>query len=40
VLIVTLAIRAGGRRWYFPGILAATAVHSLYNLTFILGVVR
>ena len=40
VLIVTLAIRTGGRRWYFPGILAATAVHSLYNLYFILGMVR
>jgi RsiW-degrading membrane proteinase PrsW (M82 family) len=37
VLIVTLALRTGGKRWYFPGILAATAVHSLYNLTFILG---
>jgi ABC-type Na+ efflux pump permease subunit len=40
VLIVILAIRAGGRRWYLPGILAATAVHSLYNLTLVLGVAR
>ena len=40
VLIVTLTIRAGGRRWYFPGVLAATVVHSLYNLYFILGVAR
>jgi len=40
VLIVTLTIRAGGRRWYFPGVLAATVVHSLYNLYFILGAVR
>ena len=40
VLIVSLTIRAGGRRWYFPGILAATVVHSLYNLYFILGMAR
>jgi hypothetical protein len=40
VLIVILAIRTGGRRWYLPGILAATAVHSLYNLTLVLGVAR
>ena len=40
VLIVTLAIRTGGRRWYFPGVLAATVVHSLYNLYFILGAAR
>ena len=40
VLIVLLAIRTGGRRWYFPGILAATVVHSLYNLFFILGMAR
>jgi ABC-type Na+ efflux pump permease subunit len=40
VLIVTLALRSGGRRWYVPGILAATAVHSLYNLFFILGAMR
>jgi ABC-type Na+ efflux pump permease subunit len=40
VLIVILALRAGGRRWYLPGILAATALHSLYNLTFLLGVAR
>jgi ABC-type Na+ efflux pump permease subunit len=40
VLIVTLALSRGGRRWYLPGILAATAVHSLYNLFFILGAVR
>jgi ABC-type Na+ efflux pump permease subunit len=40
VLITTVALRAGGRAWYFPGILAATAVHSLYNLSLILGVAR
>jgi ABC-type Na+ efflux pump permease subunit len=40
VLIVTLSLRAGGRRWYLPGVLAATAVHSLYNLHFILGMMR
>jgi len=40
VFVVTLALSRGGRRWYLPGILAATAVHSLYNLFFILGAVR
>ena len=40
VLIVLLTVRAGGRRWYLPGILAATVVHSLYNLYFILGAGR
>jgi ABC-type Na+ efflux pump permease subunit len=40
VLIVTLTIRTGGRRWYLPGVLAATVVHGLYNLYFILGVAR
>lgn len=40
VLIVALALRAGGRRWYLPGILAATAVHALYNLSLISGVMR
>jgi len=39
-LIVTLILRLGGRRWYLPGILAATLVHSLYNLAFIQGLVR
>jgi ABC-type Na+ efflux pump permease subunit len=40
VLIVMLTVRTGGRRWYFPGVLAATVVHSLYNLYFILGAAR
>jgi len=40
VLIVILALRYGGRRWYLPGVLAATVVHALYNLTFILGAMR
>jgi ABC-type Na+ efflux pump permease subunit len=40
ILIVTLTLRVGGRRWYLPGILAATAVHSLYNLSLIAGVAR
>jgi RsiW-degrading membrane proteinase PrsW (M82 family) len=40
MFIVTLALSRGGTRWYLPGILAATAVHTLYNLTFILGAVR
>jgi ABC-type Na+ efflux pump permease subunit len=40
VLIVLLTLRTGGRRWYLPGVLAATAVHSLYNLSLILGMTR
>ena len=40
VLIVSLTNPGGGRRWYFPGVLAATVVHSLYNLYFILGMAR
>ena len=40
VLIVTLALSRGGRRWYVPGILAATAVHCLYNLSIIMGMIR
>jgi ABC-type Na+ efflux pump permease subunit len=38
VLMVLLALRTGGRRWYLPGILAAAAVHSLYNLSLLTGV--
>jgi ABC-type Na+ efflux pump permease subunit len=40
VLVVTLALSRGGRRWYLPGILAATGIHTLYNLYFILGAMR
>jgi len=39
VLIVILALRTGGRRWYLPGVLAAAVVHSLYNLSLLSGVV-
>lgn len=37
VFIVGASIRLLGRRGYIPGILAATAVHCLYNLYFIMG---
>jgi len=37
VLTVSLMLRAGGKRWYLPGLLAATVIHGLYNLYFILG---
>jgi ABC-type Na+ efflux pump permease subunit len=30
-------LKVGGRAWYLPGLFAATIVHSLYNLYFILG---
>jgi len=40
VLIVLLTIRTGGRKWYLPGVLAATVIHSLYNLYFVLGMAR
>ncbi|HVN66588.1 MAG TPA: ABC transporter permease [Methanomicrobiales archaeon] len=40
VLLVTLALSRGGRRWYVPGILSATAVHCLYNLSIIMGMLR
>ncbi len=40
VLVVILALRTGGRRWYLPGVLAATLLHSLYNLTLVLGFLR
>jgi uncharacterized integral membrane protein len=40
VLIVLLTLRTGGSRWYLPGVLAASALHSLYNLSLIPGVIR
>ncbi|MDD1659768.1 MAG: PrsW family intramembrane metalloprotease [Methanomicrobiales archaeon] len=40
VLAVSLVLRAGGKRWYLPGLLAATVIHGLYNLYFILGWMR
>jgi ABC-type Na+ efflux pump permease subunit len=40
VLAVSLVMRAGGKRWYLPGLFAATVIHGLYNLYFILGWMR
>lgn len=37
VLIVGASLKLGGRRGYIPGLLLATAVHSLYNLVLIMG---
>ncbi len=37
ILTVIVILKLGGRRAYVPGVLAATIVHSLYNLWFILG---
>ena len=40
VLVVSLVMRAGGTRWYLPGLMAATLIHGLYNLYFIMGWMR
>lgn len=40
ILVVACALKLGGRGWYLPGILAATLLHCLYNLYFILGWLR
>jgi ABC-type Na+ efflux pump permease subunit len=40
ILVVTCALKLGGRRWFIPGILAATLIHCLYNLYFIMGWLR
>jgi RsiW-degrading membrane proteinase PrsW (M82 family) len=40
ILIVACALKFGGRKWFIPGILAATLLHCLYNLYFILGWLR
>ncbi|WAC04871.1 MAG: PrsW family intramembrane metalloprotease [Methanoregula sp.] len=37
VFVVACALKSGGRKWYVPGLLAATVIHCLYNLYFILG---
>lgn len=39
VLIVGTAVLAGGRRGYVPGLVLATAVHVLYNLAVLQGVI-
>jgi RsiW-degrading membrane proteinase PrsW (M82 family) len=40
ITVVACALKLGGRGWYLPGILAATLLHCLYNLYFILGWLR
>ncbi len=40
VFVVACALKFGGRKWFVPGIFAATAIHCLYNLYFILGWLR
>ena len=37
VCIVAVSLKVGGKNWLVPGLLAATAVHCLYNLYFIMG---
>jgi ABC-type Na+ efflux pump permease subunit len=37
VCIVAVSLKIGGKNWLVPGLLAATAVHCLYNLYFIMG---
>ena len=37
VLIVGASLKAGGKRGYIPGLVLATAVHTLYNLVLIMG---
>jgi len=36
-LTVAVALKAGGRKWLVPGLIAAAAIHCLYNLYFIMG---
>jgi hypothetical protein len=36
-LVVACALKFGGRNWYVPGLFAATVIHCLYNLYFIMG---
>jgi ABC-type Na+ efflux pump permease subunit len=37
IFVVACALKFGGRKWFVPGILAATIIHCLYNVYFILG---
>ncbi|WOF15548.1 PrsW family intramembrane metalloprotease [Methanoplanus sp. FWC-SCC4] len=37
VLTTTAVLKAGGRKFYIPALMASTVVHTLYNLYFILG---
>ena len=37
VFVVACSLKLGGKRWFAFGILAATVIHCLYNLYFILG---
>ncbi len=38
VAVIAIALKAGGFRWYIPGIFLATIIHVLYNLA-VLGVI-
>jgi len=35
--VVACSLKFGGRRWFVPGLFAATVIHCLYNLYFIMG---
>ncbi len=37
ILIVACSLKVGGRKWFIPGLIAATVLHCCYNLYFILG---
>jgi ABC-type Na+ efflux pump permease subunit len=37
VFVVACSLKLGGRKWFVPGLFAATIIHCLYNLYFILG---
>jgi hypothetical protein len=36
-LVVACSLKFGGRKWFVPGLFAATVIHCLYNLYFIMG---
>jgi ABC-type Na+ efflux pump permease subunit len=40
VFVTGAFMQAGGKRWYLIGLFAATVIHSMYNLYFILGWMR
>jgi RsiW-degrading membrane proteinase PrsW (M82 family) len=35
--VVACSLKFGGRKWFVPGLFAATVIHCLYNLYFIMG---
>ena len=38
LLVLALALKVGGLRWYLPGIILATIIHVIYNLS-VIGVI-